>query len=452
MLKSEKFQQDPRVAQAQELLLATLKDHQKSFTGIQPADPARKIPYEEMLKRFTAIRGNELYFPYIGSGFGKGSLVELMDGSVKYDFVEGIGPHIFGHSHPRIVKTCLDAALSDTVMQGHLQQNHDTFELSELLCKVSKFPHCFLSAVGAMANENALKLAFQKNYPAQRILAFDRTFTGRTLATTQITDRPIFREGLPTTYQVDYVPFYDGEHSVQTTLNALKAHIQRYPKQHAVMILELVQGEGGFHLGTPEFFKAIIALLKENKIAVLIDEVQTFGRTPSLFAFQEFGLEGLADIVTIGKIAQVCATLFTEEYKSRQGLLSQTFISSTSAIRTSKALIEILLSEGYYGKDGRMSKIHQEFVLRFEQMKKKHPHIIHGPYGLGSMVAFTPFEGIPAKTEHLVRQLYENGLMTFFAGRQPMRIRLLVPAVDLAPGDIEQACNIIEKTLLDHDR
>ena len=61
-------------------------------------------------------------------------------------------------------------------------------------------------------------------------------------------------------------------------------------------------------------------ILKDNQIAVFIDEIQTFGRTSELFAYQHFGLEEYVDIVSLGKLAQVCATLFTREFGSRAGL------------------------------------------------------------------------------------------------------------------------------------
>jgi 4-aminobutyrate aminotransferase-like enzyme len=103
-----------------------------------------------------------------------------------------------------------------------------------------------------MANENALKIAFQKNAPASRVLAFEGGFCGRTLALSQITDRPAYRDGLPPTLAVDYVPFFDpGDPpgSTDRALGALRSHLSRHPAQHAAMVLELVLGEGGFYPG-----------------------------------------------------------------------------------------------------------------------------------------------------------------------------------------------------------
>lgn len=76
---------------------------------------------------FSEARGGKLYYPYLGSGMGNGPFMELTDGSVRYDFINGIGVHHFEHSNAKIIEACLDAALEDTVMQGNLQQNESAF-------------------------------------------------------------------------------------------------------------------------------------------------------------------------------------------------------------------------------------------------------------------------------------------------------------------------------------
>ncbi len=207
-LIASRLKQDPRVKEAKKLLLEAIHDHQRPLHHVRPPEKSLVQSYQETLNAFSEIRGGKLYFPYLGSGFGKGPLVELFDGSIKYDMISGLGTHFWGHSDPNLINIAIDAALSDTIMQGHLQQNYDALLLSQLLVQTSGLNHCFLSSSGAMANENALKLIFQKKYPAQRLLAFDRCFMGRTLALAQITDKPSFREGLPTNLAVDYIPFY----------------------------------------------------------------------------------------------------------------------------------------------------------------------------------------------------------------------------------------------------
>ncbi len=451
LLVAHQLAQDPRIEQAKALLASVLQEHQQKIQGVRPPHPDLKEGYAKLLQEFTLLRGSKLFFPFIGSGIGKGPLVELLDGSVKYDFITGIGPHCFGHSEPEILKTSIDAALCDTVMQGNLQQNGDALEFCRQLSQASGLEHCFLSTTGAMANENALKIAFQKNFPANRILAFDRCFLGRTLVASQITDKPLFREGLPLNYAIDYLPFFDHkkpEYSIQLATETLKKFIKRYPKQHAIMILELIQGEGGFYPGTREFFLSLIEILKDNHIAVFVDEVQTFGRTSRLFAFQHYELDKYVDIVSLGKLSQVCATLFRTEYTPRPGLLSQTFIGSTSAIHAGKKIVNKLMHENYFGPEGKNMHLHQLMVGHLEKIGNRHPCLIDGPFGLGVMIAFTPLGGHVVTVNEFVQKLFEAGVMSFVAGSDPTRVRFLIPFMNISDNDIAQAMQIVEDTLV----
>lgn len=449
-LIANRFKQDPRVKEGIKLLIETLHDYQHGIQGVKPPQNELKKNYDETVDAFHHIRGGNLYFPYLGSGWGKGPLVELLDGSIKYDMISGIGPHFWGHSYPPLIEVALQAALSDTIMQGNLQQNQDAFLLSQLLVETSGLDHCFLSSSGAMANENALKLAFQKKFPATRILAFEKCFMGRTLSLSQITDKPAYREGLPNPLHVDYIPFYQANNPEESTRNSLKIlqqHLARYPNQHAVMCFELVQGEGGFNIGTTNFFVTLMKLLKEHNVAIFIDEVQTFGRTPQLFAFQFFQLEDYVDVVTIGKLSQVCATLFKNSLKPQSGLLSQTFTSSSVALQTSHWIITHLLSDHFYGPEGKLVKLYERFEEHFKRLEKKWPDRIHGPYGIGAMIIFTPFEGDHHRVTRFVQDLFHMGVISFVAGSHPTRVRFLIPAGVMKMEDVDEVMLIVEKTL-----
>lgn len=449
-LQAYGLEKDPRIATAKQLILEAIAEKQNHVTAIRPNNSKLTQSYQDIIKQFNEYRGNSLWFPYIGSGLGNGPLVELFDGSIKFDAICGIGVHFFGHNHPALTEACIDAALSDIPLQGNLQQNIDSVELSKILTEASNLPHCFLSSSGAMAVENALKIAFQKNFPAQRLLAFEHCFAGRTIVLSQITDKPSFREGLPHTVEVDYIPYYDQEkpeESLSHALEMLKKYIARYPKDHAAMIFELVQGEGGFYHGTREFFTPLMKLCRDNQIAVIVDEIQSFGRTHELFAFHHFDLEEYVDICTIGKLSQVCATLFKDDFKPRAGLLSQTFTSSTSAIRCSIAILKMLIQSDLYGKQGKNSRFHSLFVNAFKNIAQRHPGSIRGPFGIGAMIAFTLLDGNSAQTQKFVHSLFDAGLICFVAGGNPTRVRMLPPIPILTEDDVETVASIIESCL-----
>ena len=190
-----------------------------------------------MLDRLTAVRGGPPIWPYLAAGMGNGPFVELADGSVKLDFICGIGVHGCGHLQDAMVQASIDAALDDTVMQGNLQQNLASLHMGEKLVEFAaqsgaKLDHCLLSTSGAMANENALKIAFHHKAPADRIIAFDNAFAGRTLATASLTDKAAYRSGLPVTINVDYLPFRDSanpERSQRWAVDELHRLIKRFP-------------------------------------------------------------------------------------------------------------------------------------------------------------------------------------------------------------------------------
>ncbi len=454
-LRADAFTSDPRVIEARRLVLEALADHQEEIASVQPPDPALGVSYGKFIQEFGEMRGGPLFFPYLSSGFGNHSLVELSDGSVKYDFITGIGVHSFGHCHLALVAASFDAALEDTVMQGNLQQNASAVPLFRMLIeganrKGADLKHCFLSTSGAMANENALKIIFQKKHPASRLLAFKNCFMGRTLAISQVTDNPEYRQGLPPTLCVDYVPFFDAarpEESAGETVAALKGLLAQHPGEYAGMVFELVQGEGGFYPGEREFFVALMEMVKEAGAAVLIDEIQTFSRTTELFAFQYFGLDEYVDVVTIGKSAQVCATIYREEFRPKPGLISQTFTSSTSAIRASEAILGALMTGGFFGPDGKIARLHAHFEKRLKNLEERHPGKMKGPFGIGGMVAFTVFDGSPDMTKKFLHALFDAGVIAFYAGSDPSRVRFLIPVGAVSFEDIDAVSEIVEKTL-----
>jgi 4-aminobutyrate aminotransferase-like enzyme len=451
----EGFFADPRIKEAKKLIQDALKEHQSQITGVKPGNPELKESYDELLKKMGDYRGGALFYNYLGTGIGHGPLVELADGSVKYDFITGIGVHYMGHSHSGVIDAQINGAISNTVMNGHLQQNTDSAKLLELISKEAckygaEVKNVFLTTSGAMANENAFKIIFQKRYPAARFFSFEKCFSGRTLGMAWVTDKAAYRQGLPKTIDVDYIPFYceaDHQGSIKLAVNAMKKAISRFPGQHAGFCMELIQGENGSWVGHTEYFEALIKVCQENNVSVFIDEVQTFGRTHELFSFQHFKLDKYADVVAIGKNSQVCATLFKDDHKPKPGLMSQTFTGASSQISASYYVINEIVNGGYLGKEGKIEKLHQHFKGHLERLAKKYPDKVSGPFGIGAMVAMTVFGGDEAKSKAFTLKLFENGALSFMAGSAPTRVRFLMPMMAVEPKHIDDVCEIIEKTL-----
>lgn len=455
-LAAQQLLDDPRIAEAKKLLSEALHEHSANIQSVQPARQDLAESYQHTLDRLGAARGGQTYFPYVSSGLGNGPFVQLGDGSVKLDFIGGIGVHGMGHSHPSQLLATIDAALEDTVMQGNLQQNMATLTMCEKLLELANqqnagLAHCLLTTSGAMANENSLKIAFHHRFPADRVLALDGCFAGRSLALAQLTDKHPLRDKLPRTITVDHIPTFcpsAPDESIAGTTARLKQLFKRHPNQYACLWLELVSGEGGYYPGSTEFFTAIIDLCRENNVLTIFDEVQTFSRLSRPYAFQHFQLDAYADIVTIGKISQVCATLYRSELKPQSPILSQTFTGATSSILCGLAAIEAMEQFGCWGEPSRNMQRHSYFANKLQALADKYPGKLSGPFGLGMMVAITPGDGTADTAKQLAMKLYDNGLMSFIAGDKPARVRFLPPPAVTTEQHIDLACDIIEKTIV----
>ena len=454
-LAADALRADVRIAQARRLIAEAVSEHAASIDQVRPADPARTAEYQSLLGRLGSARGGPPFWPYIAAGIGNGPYVELADGSVKLDFISGIGVHGCGHSCAEMIDAAIDAALEDTVMQGNLQQHRPSIEMCERLLGLAtesgaKIDHCLLSTSGAMANENALKIALHHNSPADRIIAFDNAFAGRTMAMAALTDRAKYREGLPLALNVDYLPFRDPsdpEGSQQRAVDELHRLLNRHPGRYGAFWAEPIVGEGGYYGGSHEFFRALCEPLRRAGVAIIFDEVQSFSRTSRAFAFQHYGLDEFADIVTIGKITQVCATLYGTAFKPKAPILSQTFTGSSSSMATGLAMLEMLGSRGCFGGDGQNRQRHDYFAAGLERRGEKYPGLVRGPFGEGMMIAFTPGDGSAEKAKSLMMTMYDVGLLGFVCGSDPTRIRFLPPPATTTTQHIDDALSLLDESL-----
>ena len=406
--------------------------------------------FEKTLQTLGRARGRELAVPYLGAGRGEGARVALADGSTRIDFVGGIGVQAFGHGDQDLQETAAVAAASDAVFQSHLHPGPEYLRLSQELLRLAgrRMRHVWLALTGAMANENALKMIFQKRAPADRIVAFENGFHGRTLAMAELTDRPAYREGLPLRGFVDTVPFFDpsDDESIEKSVAALDGILRRYPGRVAGMCFELVQGEGGFQSAPREFFAALMEHCRKHEVAVWVDEVQTFGRTGELFAYQTLGLEPYVDVVTAGKMLQGSATLFTAAYAPQPGLVSGTFAGNTVGMAVGARILERLCSEGYLGPEGRVALLGRRIEKRLESLRKGNPRAVRQVVGLGAMRAFVPYDGAEDTVSAIVDAAFEEGLMLLAAGSEPTKIRFL-PPLNTTDEELEAGFAILDKAL-----
>jgi len=433
----------PAVREAAEALVAAVAAETER-RSLSPKAYAREV------RRIERQRGRALYLPALAGGHGSGARVRLADGTTCIDLIGGIGVYGFGPPDPDPLAPARVAAAGDSVFQGHLLPGAEYTRLSRALLRHTgpEIRHVWLSLSGSIANENALKILFQKHAPADRIVAFERSFAGRTLASAEITDKPAYREGLPLRGNVLYVPFYDPEDPLSTerSVAALDEHLARHPGRVAAMLFELVQGEGGFHTAPREFFAALMRRCRAVKVAVWVDEVQTFARTGELFAYRRLALDDLVDVVTAGKTLQGSAVLFRSAYRPKPGLIAGTYAGATVGMAVGARIIERLESEGYLGPEGRVAVLGGRIERRFESLRSRMPRAVGATSGVGAMQAFVPFDGSADVVRAVVEAAFEAGLMVFPAGSGPTKIRLL-PPVNTTDEELEAGFTILEKAL-----
>lgn len=422
----------------------------------KPALAENKSSYDEAVKKVGALRGRDLYYPIIGSGAGYGPFVELGDGSVKFDLITGIGVYFFGHGHPGLTETLFDSTFSD-IMQGNLSPSTEYANLLENLIAAtgpkSHLKHAWLTTCGATANEIALKILRQKKSPASRLFAFKDCFAGRTTALQEITDNPAYRQGQPTYGEVSYLPYFDAKSKLSPQSQAeqvialMKEELHRYPGKFCALEFELVQGEGGFRFGPHEFW---VPILKEAKAAGLYiwdDEVQTFGRTGEVFCYQKFGLDEYVDVVTVAKLLQTGAVLYTKDLNPKAGLVSGTFAGSTLSLKAASWVLKTL-EKDFVGPKGRVAALEKQTQDAFTKLKASPvgKHLVDYTT-VGGMVAFTICDGSLEKTKKFLSNLFDLGAIAFFCGHGPYRVRMLPPWGAISDEQWANVFSLIHKAL-----
>ncbi len=225
---------------------------------------------------------------------GKGCTVWDSEGRSYTDFVAGIAVCNLGHAHPGVSKALSDQA-STLFHVSNLYYTVPQVELASWLVDNSFADRVFFCNSGAEANEAAIKLVRKYfkdkgDMRRNRIIAMEKSFHGRTMATLSATGQAKIRQGFnPLLGGFDFVPFND--------IDALKNKIKPFT---CAVIIEPVQGEGGVRCPDAEYLKDVRRLCDKTGILLIFDEIQTgIGRTGKLFAYEHFGIE--PDIMTLAK-------------------------------------------------------------------------------------------------------------------------------------------------------
>ncbi len=225
---------------------------------------------------------------------GKGAYVYDADGKEYLDFVAGVAVNSLGHCYPPVVEA-VQQQVAQMIHCSNLYWIEPQVRLAKLLVENSCFDKAFFCNSGAEANEAAIKLARKyaklHGHPQRyELLSMANSFHGRTLATLTATGQEKCHKGFePLPQGFAYAPFND--------LAAVTAAVNQHT---AAILVEPVQGEGGVLPAERQFLQGLRDLCDQKDILLIFDEVQVgCGRTGSLFAYQQFGVE--PDVMTLAK-------------------------------------------------------------------------------------------------------------------------------------------------------
>lgn len=398
----------------------------------------------------------------------QGALVEDVDGNCYIDFAGAIGTVNVGHSHPRVVRALQEQA-SQFIHTGFNVMMYESYiNLAERLCELAPGEFNKQAAFfnsGAEAVENAVKIA-KKYTKRQGIVSFTRGFHGRTLMTMTMTSKvkPYkfgFGPFAPEVYKAPYPYVYrrpEGMDEQQYSAMIIEQFEQFLiaevaPETIAAVVMEPVQGEGGFIVPDTAFVKRVREICTQYGILFIADEIQTgFARTGKYFAIDHFDV--VPDLITISKSmgagVPISGVIGRAEIMSAPevGEIGGTYAGSPLGCRAALTVLDIIESEQL---NDRARKIGDRVVEKMHLLADRFEGI-GDVRGLGAMCAMEIVKDrhskIPDKDTvgKIVKAAGERGLMVLSAGLYSNVIRLLMP-ITITDDQLEEGLQILEEAM-----
>ena len=281
-------------------------------------------------------------------------------GDAYLDFYGGHGVISIGHSHPTYIKHVTEQINSIGFYSNSII-NPVQEKLGNLLPQICGYPDysLFLCNSGAEANENALKLA-SFHTGKSKVLAFKNSFHGRTSAAVAVTDNPKIIAPINAQQEVVFCELND--------IESVKKEIAK--GDVSSVIIEAIQGVGGLDEGSTEFFRELEKVCKNNKVVLILDEIQCgYGRSGKFFAHQYHGIK--ADIISVAKGMgngfPIGGILISPEFTSSFGLLGTTFGGNHLACAAALAVLEVMEDEDILSN---VQKQYEYFIKKFSSLSQ----------------------------------------------------------------------------------
>ena len=391
---------------------------------------------------------------------GEGARLTDVDGNTYIDFTGGVGCLNVGHSHPRVV----EAAQEQLERFSHTDFTIVPYEvyvrLAERLCELAPIEDAkaaFFNA-GTEAVENAIK--FARAYTKRpAVIAFEGGFHGRTLLSLSLTSKVHpYKAGLgpfaPEVYRVPFPNDYRGP-SAKDALAALERALatQVAAETVAAIVVEPVQGEGGFLVAPQEYLEGIRSLCDEHGIVLVVDEVQTgFARTGKLFGIEHYSIE--PDLMTIAKSVAMGLPLSGVIGKREimdaapDSSIGGTYVGNPVAQAAALAVLDVISEEDLCARASVLGDQMRERMLAWQ---RRFPQI-GDVRGLGAMLAIELVEDpqtktpAPALASAVTDEAVKRGLLLLKSGIYSNCIRVLTPLI-LSDAELEEALAVWEEAL-----
>lgn len=395
--------------------------------------------------------------PFIVSE-GRGALVKDLDGNEHIDLTGGWGCLNVGYSHPHVVRAVQEQAARFTHTDCSVMMYDVYIELAERLSTLAPGPSpkktIFFNS-GAEAVENAVKIS--RSYTKRpAVVVFEGAFHGRTFMALSMTHRAkpykegfapfasdLYRMPFPQPYR-NPMDFKQWEKQLLTLVN---------PDEIACIVVEPIQGEGGFVVPQEGFLKFLRELTQKYGIVLVADEIQTgMGRTGKLYAYEHFGIE--PDLSTLAKSLAagmpLSAVVGVQKVIDAPGesAIGGTYVGNPVACAAALAVLDIIEAENLLERAGDLGAYMRE---RFLQMQQKYA-VIGDVRGLGAMVAIelvkdrTSKEPASEETMAVIKDCLANGVIIAKAGLLGNVIRMLVPLV-IKEHELKRGFDTIERAM-----
>ena len=356
---------------------------------------------------------------------GKGSYI-WDDAGVEYlDLYGGHAVISIGHSHPYYVKR-ITSQLNQIGFYSNSIKIPIQVELAEKLGKLSgkEDYQLFLCNSGAEANENAMKLA-SFHTGRKKIVAFSKSFHGRTSLAVAATDSPAIVAPVNQTDNVTFLPFNDSE--------ALKNYFKVHGDEVAAVIVEGIQGVGGINVASEDFLKTIRAVCDEHGAIYIADSVQCgYGRSGKFFSHDHAGVD--ADIYTMAKGMgngfPVGGIIISPKIKAKHSMLGTTFGGNHLACAAALAVLEII-------EEDKLLQNAEETGNYLVAELKKLPQL-QNVRGRGLMIGFD----VPDTHKDLKKNLLLKHRI--FTGEAKPNVIRLLPALNIGKKEVDTLINAIK--------